>query len=757
MLEATKARSDRCSCRGLRIGFLMVRSFVLAALFVAAAAPSPAPPARALPPAARGYWLQPVPGNDQEAAVYAIVTDPALAGTPQAAHALRDLAAQYPVGATSGLARLAAGLLLLDHQQYAEAEPLLLDGEIPKTHLEDHAWKALAELYEKTGNFPKAAAYYDKVAARPDPSPLRCMTLLRGAEVHDVLGHREQSVEMLDRVLAQCPGREPQALLQLGAVQEQRGQRRAAAEALDRLDRDYPTTPQGREAVTRLGKLAAALPPATPQEKIGRDLKKALVLFEAGERRDAAKLFQALLLRKPAPADADLIHVRLGRALLEIGKRDDQARVALAAVKKGSAVEPEAAYFLAKIQSRRASNPAAFGAVASRFPGTSWGEEALLDGAAFYARSGKDDDALPFYRRIYEGYPQGKYADPATFRVGLGEYRAARYDKAAEIFEAAAKVRSSNLWRPAFLYWAGRACREMGQEDRARALFEQVLARYKFAYHGMRAREALGQPPAGASSTRPALLEGLPVFPEPFRSRVRSLLLIERLQEAMDELASAPPNPTVQATRSWIFWRQHQLRPAITAMKRAYPEWVTEAGDQLPDAVWQILFPIQFPDLLTTNAASAGVDPALVAAVIQQESTFDPSAVSSAGAHGLMQLMPPTGRALARAQGIKKLAVSQLHDPEIGLKLGTIYLREMIDRFGGKIERAVAAYNAGPHRVAVWNLARPGMTAEEFVDSIPFSETRLYVMTVLAAQEQYRRIYSLPASPSAAGATGSQP
>jgi soluble lytic murein transglycosylase len=708
-------------------------------------------------PAARGYWLQPVPGNDLEAAVRAIVTDPAVAGTPQAAHALRDLAAQHPTGATSGLARLAAGLILLDHQQYAEAEPLLLDGEVPKTHLEDHAWRALAEVYEKTANYAKAAEYYDKLAARPDPNPLRCTALLRGAEVHDVVGQREQSVDMIQRALAQCPGREPQALLQLGAVQEQRGQRRAAAEAFDRLDRDYPTTAQGREAVGRLGKLAADLPPATPQEKIGRDLKKALVLFEAGEHRSAVKLFQALLLRKPAPADADLIHVRLGRALLEIGKRDDQARVALAAVKKGSAVESEAAYFLARIQSRRASSPAAFSAMANRFPGTSWGEEALLDGAAFYARSGRDDDALPFYRRLYESYPQGKYADPATFRVGLGEYRAARYDKAAEIFEAAAKARNSNLWRPAMLYWAGRAYREMGQEDRARALFEQVLARYKFAYHGIRAREALGRPPADAASTHPAPLEGLPVFPEPFRSRVRNLLLIERLGEAMDELSSAPPNPTVQATRSWVFWRQGQLRPAITAMKRAYPQWVTEAGDQLPDAVWQILFPIRFTDLLTTSAGAAGVDPALVAAVIQQESTFDPGAVSGAGAHGLMQLMPPTGRALGRAAGIKKLAVPQLHDPAIGLKLGTVYLREMIDRFGGKIERAVAAYNAGPHRVAVWSQARPGMKAEEFVDSIPFSETRLYVMTVLAAQDQYRRIYSLPASPSAAGATGSQP
>jgi tetratricopeptide (TPR) repeat protein len=255
----------------------MVRSLVLAALFVAAAAPPPPPPAQAAYPAARGYWLQPVPGNDLEAAVHAIVTDPAVAGTPQAAHALRDLAAQHPMGATSGLARLAAGLLLLDHEQYAEAEPLLLDGEIPKTHLEDHAWKALAELYEKTANFTKAAENYDKLAARPDPNPLRCTALLRGAEVHDVLGQREQSVEMIQRGLAQCPGREAQALLQLGAVQEQRGQRRAAAEAFDRLDRDYPATPQGREAVARLRKLAADLPPATPQEKIGRDLKPASI------------------------------------------------------------------------------------------------------------------------------------------------------------------------------------------------------------------------------------------------------------------------------------------------------------------------------------------------------------------------------------------------------------------------------------------------------------------------------------------------
>src|SRR4051812_23205993 len=127
----------------------MARCFVLAVALLAAAPEAPVPPLRAVPAPARGYWLEGAPGGDVGTAVHNAVSDPATAGTPQAAQALRDLAAQHPDGKAAGLARLAAGLLFLDRQQYAEAEPLLTDGEIAKTQLQDHAWKALAELYEK--------------------------------------------------------------------------------------------------------------------------------------------------------------------------------------------------------------------------------------------------------------------------------------------------------------------------------------------------------------------------------------------------------------------------------------------------------------------------------------------------------------------------------------------------------------------------------------------------------------------------------
>src|SRR6185436_9641283 len=108
-----------------------------------------------------------------------------------------------------------------------------------------------------------------------------------------------------------------------------------------------------------------------------------------------------------------------------------------------------------------------------------------------------------------------------------------------------------------------------------------------------------------------------------------------------------PPGPKVQATLAWIEWRRGRLRPAIVAMKRAYPEYASAAGDRLPDDVWRIIYPLQFSDSLRQQATEESLDAALVAALICQESTFDPGAVSAVGARGLMQIMTATGRALA--------------------------------------------------------------------------------------------------------------
>ena len=245
-------------------------------------------------------------------------------------------------------------------------------------------------------------------------------------------------------------------------------------------------------------------------------------------------------------------------------------------------------------------------------------------------------------------------------------------------------------------------------------------------------------------------------LPEPRASRLRQLLLLDRLTEAALELRLLPESPRVQATLAWVDWRQGRYRPAITAMKRAYPEWVGEAGDRLPSEVWQILFPLRYDRELRLAAQEEGVDPALVAALILQESSFDAGALSRAGARGLMQVMPATGRTIARAKG-QRYRRAALHDPETSLDFGTHYLRQMSERFSGAAEKVLAAYNAGPHRVDAWTAQRGELTPEEFTESIPFSETRTYVMIVLANREQYRRLYGLVRTTPPPASEGARP
>jgi soluble lytic murein transglycosylase len=172
--------------------------------------------------------------------------------------------------------------------------------------------------------------------------------------------------------------------------------------------------------------------------------------------------------------------------------------------------------------------------------------------------------------------------------------------------------------------------------------------------------------------------------------------------------------------------------------------------------VWHILFPLRYEDALRRTAAQRGLDPALVAGLILQESSFDAEALSRAGARGLMQIMPATGRGLARQRRLR-YRPSLLFDPDTSLDLGTFYLRQLSDRFDGAVEKVLVGYNAGPHRVDKWTGLSPGLPEEEFIDTIPFTETRFYVRIVLTNREEYRRLYGLGVVPLAPAEGGAAP
>ncbi len=675
-----------------------------------------------------------------------------------AVSALARVSEQFPGTPASGLARLLAGLRLVDANRHADAVPQLTHGDVQKTLLRDRALLALGRSQEALGLVDAAARSYLAAGFEPS-SAVACQALPRAGQLFAQVLQLEAAVSALEPVVASCPREAPAALLALGNAQLARGDRAAAAQAFDRLDRGYPAAPEGPEARARLAAVSGLVPPRSAEERASLLLERGNALLAAGRTIDAIAALRAVSLAHLSPADADLVRVRLGRALLARKGRTREGRALLAQVGSDSPHAAEAAFQLARDDARRSDRPHPYEAVANRFKGTAWGEEALLSLANHYQKDALDDAALPWWRRLASEYPQGRYVERAVWRTGWGDYRARRYEAAAQRFETTARLRPPSGSTAGFLYWSGRARLALGQKERGRALLSETVQRYKHAYHGVRASEELARL-GGRPAPWPVLVATTPPpeapLPEPRAERLHQLLLVDRLPEAADELRLLPESPRVQATLAWVDWRQGRFRPAITTMKRAYPEWVGEAGDQLAPEVWQILFPLRYDRELRLAAQEEGVDPALVAALILQESSFDAGALSRAGARGLMQVMPATGRTIARSKG-QRYRRAALHDPETSLDFGTHYLRQMSERFSGAAEKILAAYNAGPHRVDAWTARRGELPAEEFTESIPFSETRTYVMIVLANREQYRRLYGLERTSSGPASEGARP
>jgi len=187
---------------------------------------------------------------------------------------------------------------------------------------------------------------------------------------------------------------------------------------------------------------------------------------------------------------------------------------------------------------------------------------------------------------------------------------------------------------------------------------------------------------------------------------------------------------------------------ALQFLKKSIPGYYSLDVNALPRPYWEALFPRAYWDDLRRFAQDNSLDPFLVASLIRQESEFNPQAISHANAWGLMQLLPVNGRAEAKEAKLHGFSTGQLLQPGINLQLGTHYFKKTLDEYGGQVEYALAAYNAGNNRVADWRAAGKYRDMAEFVESIPFTETRDYVQAIVRNTQVYRQLY--PAEPASA-------
>ncbi len=293
--------------------------------------------------------------------------------------------------------------------------------------------------------------------------------------------------------------------------------------------------------------------------------------------------------------------------------------------------------------------------------------------------------------------------------------------------DALNRLTSDELATSRWKYWKARMLTELGHSEASTQLYQEIAGERDF--YGFLAADRTKLSYAFNNS--------------PIEVSVKSTQQLEQSWhfQAMKEFLTV--DHELDARRLWWYKSQRLEHSELLAAARLADQWgwhdvaiFTAARAKQWDDV-ELRFPLAYKEQVLKHAANAELRPSLVYGVIRRESAFRANVSSTAGARGLMQIMPKTGRMLARKLNHRWQSAAQLFQPEINLRYGTTYLKQLSDRFNNNLAMVAAAYNAGPHRVERWRPKTQSVPADIWVEAIPFNETRNYVKAVLAYMSIY--------------------
>ncbi len=513
-----------------------------------------------------------------------------------------------------------------------------------------------------------------------------------------------------------------------------------------------------RRAMSDAGSLAAIdgarklseLPHLTPDDQlaIGR-----LYLRHGNAERGIRGVLAYLAAARGSALERTRLRYDVARAYFNAGRYRDAERraIELADQRVDPAIAASALYLAGRAQYRQgkvSQSLATFRRTASRFPDQDAATRALFLVADLRHDAGDTATAREYYRRAID-------SDAAADDAGLAVMRLA--DLAIVDDDYAAAARLFDGYRERFpdgrriqqaTYWAARAYQRLGEDSLALQRLEQTWRRDPFSYYGFRAGQQIGR---GFEDAR---LRPAPQTTDSARSLVDAALVrLDLLRELGDDAAASTEVDLMRDRFRHVAGTDYPLAEALDA--RGFTATGIRIGWSIFDreGAWnprllRIVFPFPFRRLVLAEADDRGIDPFLLAGLIRQESSFDAPVVSGAGAIGLMQVVPATGRILARAEDVPDFRPPMLKQPEINLHLGTRYLKDLLDQYDGRIPAVLAAYNAGPSRVERWRGFPEWSRGELFTERIPYTETRDYVKIVQRNVALYRVLYgdSIPSA-----------
>ncbi len=517
----------------------------------------------------------------------------------------------------------------------------------------------------------------------------------------------------------------------------------------------FPMSDEAKDAALALPRLNKQLHNEFPYATAELQEQRAQVFYDAHKWKEARVEFEKLasMLKDPAnPARQ--------RALVRAAECRQHPKALPNLLANLNISDPEAdaerlyslsqAYRSEKNESAMLTN---IEKVAEKYPQSHWTEEALMAAGNYYWVLLDRTKAAHYYERVLENFPGDKNAYYAEWRIAWVAYleRQPYADDKISVFLRKYPVSGGAVNA---LYWLGRNAERSGNPAHARAYFRKTIDRFPTSYFADAAQNRLDKLGPGDEEV-PDFLAQIPAasplrpFDEPVTpnvldrwNRAQALRTIAFDASAELELkaayaATASPRFLVEAAQA--AFDQGHFATGMAYGRQAISSFDTRKFNEVPPNVWKVLFPLPYESQLRREAERNDFDPMFAAGLIRQESTFQADVVSHANAIGLMQILPKEGRRLAKQRKVRYTKAT-LFDPNVNIELGMLYISELT-RATGAPEYAAAAYNAGEDRLALWKTERPYEEIPEFVESIPFTETREYVQIVIRNATMYRKLY----------------
>ena len=663
---------------------------------------------------------------------------------------VESYARQHP-GDGAAAAYLALGHAYMLDRKYPEAVNLFRQADTSGAALGDYADYLGAQAALQAGHFSDVNALLDHFADRHPDSIFDANVPVVLANAYLEQNNPQAALGILLPLKDTAQAAHSDFRYSLGRAYQMSGDTAHAVSTYRSLYVSLPLSNEAAQARTQLKSLGDPLSAA--EQKVHADqLFNAKRFAEAGAEYHAIEKNAAGLT--PADHQALLIYAAAcDMKLKRLSRRDVE--------KLPETADDSAAlklYLLAELsrnENDQVKHDALIAQMVERFPHSRWLEEALYSGGNMYLLKHDPKQATYHYSLLVKMFPESSYAASAHWRAAWMNYRLHNYSEAARLMDEQIEQYPAGIEVPSALYWRGRIYEDEEHNFAQAANYYRVLnTSYINFYYAVLARQRLSVLKGQAAAVEPA----------PALSSVRKLVVPPLTGDLPEDdahlikarlLANAALNeyiaPEIQASPTssqWgalaqaeIFSSYGETTRALQSMKHSGLSFFALPLDEVPTIYWKLLFPQPYWNALMEDSQKNNLDPYLVASLIRQESEFNAGVVSPANAWGLMQLLPSVGKSMAKKQGVRGFKPNDLLNPDVNLRLGTANLKMVLDRFGGQPEYALAAYNAGDVPVRQWMASGDYKDIPEFVESIPYTETRDYVQAILRNREIYRALY----------------